>query len=231
MFGRDPFISQLYDANQNPIVTFFFASLDQSRYKQTRMDGFIIDKTTTETTMKRSRLMCTWLAGLLLFAGCGSDDENTLTEPDNQTGQNTPSQETPAPDTTPKTPETPETPVQAPDHTADWLGPLSPEEALEYMKNTYDQGLVIVDVTPPEFKLESGFTGSLFIPYTELDTRFDEIPAEKPVILHCVRGRASAKAYPILEEHRKDIPVLSYIAGEPLFEEFNTWLSEQSQSD
>ena len=114
------------------------------------------------------------------------------------------------------------------DHTDDWLGPMTPADALEYMKTTYHQGLVIVDVPPPEYKLETGFTGSIYIPYTEIETRSDEIPTNKPVILHCVRGKSSAKAYPILEEKRKDIPVLSYIAGEPLIEEFNTWLQPQA---
>ncbi len=114
------------------------------------------------------------------------------------------------------------------DHTDDWIGPLTPEDALEYMKETYHQGLLIVDVTPPEYKLEKGFTGSIYIPYTELETRSDEIPPNKPVILHCVRGKSSAKAYPILKEKRKDIPVLSYIAGEPFIEEFNTWLAQSA---
>ena len=112
------------------------------------------------------------------------------------------------------------------DHTGNWIGPMTPEDALEYMKATYHKGLLIVDVTPPEYKLERGFTGSIYIPYTELETRLDEILPDKPVILHCVRGKASAKAYPILEEKRKDIPVLSYIAGEPLIDEFNTWLAQ-----
>ena len=112
------------------------------------------------------------------------------------------------------------------DHTDDWLGPMPPEDALEYMKATYHQGLLIVDVTPPEYKLENGFTGSIYIPYTELETRSDEIPSDNPVILHCVRGKSSAIAYQLLEEKRKDIPVLSYIAGEPLIEEFNTWFAQ-----
>ena len=97
------------------------------------------------------------------------------------------------------------------------------------MKATYDQGLVIIDVTPEEFKQDKAFTGSLYIPYTDFETRASEIPADKPVIIHCVRGRASAKAYPILEEMRKDILVLSYIAGEPLFDEFNTWLESRGE--
>ena len=61
------------------------------------------------------------------------------------------------------------------DHTGDWLGPLTLEDALEYMKTTYPQGLVIVDVTPIEYKLETGFTGSICIPYIEFENRSDEI--------------------------------------------------------
>ena len=112
------------------------------------------------------------------------------------------------------------------DHTENWIGPMPPEDALEYMKANYHQGLLIVDVTPPEFKLENGFTGSIYIPYTELDNRLNEIPSDKPVILHCVRGKSSVIAYQLLEEKRKDIPVLSYIAGEPLIDKFNTWLAQ-----
>ena len=166
-------------------------------------------------------------------AGCGSDDLSD-TAPTAQNPINIPnsSTENPMPsgssgnDVTPgnnddQDPSAQNTEI---DHTDDWIGPMTPEDALEYMKSTYHQGLVIVDVTLPEYKLETGFTGSISIPYTELETRSDEIPPNKPVILHCVRGKASAKAYPILEEKRKDIPVLSYIAGEPLIEDFNTWV-------
>lgn len=101
------------------------------------------------------------------------------------------------------------------------LGGQTPEDALEYMKST--PNLVIVQVTPEEYKLEVGFIGALYIPYTELETRYDEIPSDVPVILHCRRGKASVPAYEILCEKRPDIPELSYIAGEPLVEEYNAW--------
>ena len=174
-----------------------------------------------------------------LVAGCGSDDlsdtsptaQNTESRnniPDSSTENPMPSgsseKEVPPGNNDDQGTSAENTEI---DHTDDWIGPMSPEDALEYMKSTYHQGLVIVDVTPLEHKLETGFTGSISIPYTELDTRSDEIPPEKPVILHCVRGNSSAKAYPILEETRKDIPVLSYIAGEPLIEDFNTWVQSQ----
>lgn len=174
----------------------------------------------------------------LFAAGCGSDDQsdvspasqnsenhidgqNSATENQNQVGN---SDNNPSTDNDDK--QNPVNQKTEIDHTDNWIGPMTPEDALEYMKATYPQGLLIVDVTPPEYKLERGFTGSIYIPYTELETRSDEIPPNKPVILHCVRGKASAKAYPILEEKRKDIPVLSYIAGEPLIDEFNTWLAQ-----
>ena len=176
----------------------------------------------------------------LFWAGCGSDDQsdasstsqnsenhiddqNSTTDNQTQVGN---SDNNPNTDNDDK--QNPANQKTEIDHTDDWIGPLTPENALEYMKSTYHQGLFIVDVTPPEYKLESGFTGSIYIPYTELETRLDEIPSDKPVILHCVRGKSSAIAYQLLEEKRKDIPVLSYIAGEPFIEEFNTWLSQST---
>ena len=41
------------------------------------------------------------------------------------------------------------------------LGAMSPEDALEYMKNT--QNLVIVEVNAPEWKLSNGITGAMYI--------------------------------------------------------------------
>ena len=46
------------------------------------------------------------------------------------------------------------------------MGAISPEDALTYMKNTPD--LVIVEVNAPEWKLSTGFTGAMYIPYTEM---------------------------------------------------------------
>ena len=101
------------------------------------------------------------------------------------------------------------------------LGGQTPEDALVYMENT--PNLAIVQVTPEENKLEVGFIGAMYIPYTELETRYDEIPHGVPVIIHCRRGKASVPAYETLCEKRPDIPELSYIAGEPLVEEYNAW--------
>lgn len=105
------------------------------------------------------------------------------------------------------------------------LGGQTPEDALEYMKNTPD--LVIVEVNAPEWKLSTGFTGAMYIPYTEMAERYDEIPEGRPVLLHCGGGIVSVDAYEILQEKRPDIPELSYIAGAPPVRAYNEWLANQ----
>lgn len=103
------------------------------------------------------------------------------------------------------------------------LGALTPQEALEYMKKTKD--LVIVETREPQW-ISGGFTGSIKIPHTEMARRYNEIPKDRPVILHCGGGVVVPGAYRTLIENRPDIPQLSYIAGRPMFDEYNRWLQE-----
>jgi len=105
------------------------------------------------------------------------------------------------------------------------LGGMKPADALAYMKTKKD--LVIVEVNAPEWKISHGFTGALWIPYTEMDKRCNEIPAGRPVMLHCGGGIVSVDAYKILIEKRPDIPELAYIAGAPPISEYNSWLAAQ----
>ena len=105
------------------------------------------------------------------------------------------------------------------------LGGQTPEDALEYMKNT--PNLVIVEVNAPEWKLRNGITGAMYIPYTEMAERYGEIPEGCPVLLHCGGGIVSVDAYEILQEKRPDIPELSYIAGAPPVKAYNEWLAAQ----
>jgi rhodanese-related sulfurtransferase len=115
------------------------------------------------------------------------------------------------------------------DNTANWLGGLEPEAALNYMKEHYDEGLVIVEVNTDYWKLEKGFTGAMHIPHDQMAERYDEIPSGVPVILHCGAGVVSVPAYETLMEKRKDIPQLSYIAGHLPVDEFNKWLEERAR--
>lgn len=125
----------------------------------------------------------------------------------------------------------PAAPAGTIDNTANWLGGLKPEDALQYMKDNYDKGLVIVEVNTDYWKLQNGFTHAMHIPHDEMETRFNEIPADVPVILHCGGGVVSVPAYEILMENRKDIPQLSYIAGRPIVSEFNEWLANKEGND
>ncbi|QQO07622.1 rhodanese-like domain-containing protein [Breznakiella homolactica] len=103
------------------------------------------------------------------------------------------------------------------------LGGQSPADALEYMKNT--PNLVIVEVNNPEWKMGTGFTGSIHIPYTEMAERHTEIPQDRPVLLYCGGGIVSVEAYGILREKRPDIPELSYVSSRPLVSLYNEWLA------
>jgi len=106
------------------------------------------------------------------------------------------------------------------------LGGLSAKEALEYMKKT--KNLVIIDVREPEWLGSTWFTGALLIPHTQMPTRYTEIPANQPVILNCGAGVNAPKAYQVLKDKRPDIPQLSYIAGSPLFREYNEWVKQNN---
>ena len=101
-----------------------------------------------------------------------------------------------------------------------WLGGMSPEDALEYMKTTPD--LVIIDVREPQY-INQSFKGEMQIPWTKMAERCDEIPAGKNVLLHCGLGMVVPNAYRTLQEKRPDLKSVAYIAGAPLFKEYNEW--------
>jgi rhodanese-related sulfurtransferase len=69
----------------------------------------------------------------------------------------------------------------------------------------------------------------MWIPHDEMNERYDEIPKDCPVIIHCGAGIVSVDAYKILQEKRKDIPELSYIAGAPSIEQYNNWYKENNE--
>lgn len=116
-------------------------------------------------------------------------------------------------------------PVQADTVRSD-LGGLSPEEALEYMKKT--PNLYIIDVREPEwYEGFTQFTGNHHIPVSQLGKRYKEIPSDRPVLINCGAGVMAPKAYKILKDKKADIKQLSYIAGTPLFEEYNTWVKHR----
>lgn len=96
-------------------------------------------------------------------------------------------------------------------------GAMDPETALNYMLATED--LVIVDTREMRY-IDKSFVGALNIPWNEMAERYQEIPTDRPVLLHCGLGWVAPKAYAVL--HQK-VPALKlhYIDGAPRFDEYN----------
>ena len=108
------------------------------------------------------------------------------------------------------------------------LGGLAPEEALEYMKGKAND-LILIDVAPRRWFERETFNGAIHVPAEEMsgaehEKIFMDLPADKPVLLYCRMGRAVPKMYETLKILRPDIIEISYIAGAPMFKEYNDWL-------
>lgn len=118
--------------------------------------------------------------------------------------------------------------------TPQFLGAMSPQQALAYMKTT--ENLIIVDVASRNNFERKHFVGAINIPIENLNSQEERelylgIPAGRPVILHCRLGMIVPGAYRSLKELRSDIPAISYIDGAPLFDEYNSWKNEQEHKN
>lgn len=173
--------------------------------------------------MKYSTIVALALSALMLFTGCGSSPKNQE-KPKNGKPAAT-EQAKPAP--TEKSAETKAaTPSQGAAKEQKALGALKPEQALEYMKTTKD--LVIVDVAPRRAWEKGHFIGAIHIPIEDIskeeeDKRYKELPAGKPVLIHCRRSIFAPGAYKRVMELRPDIPEIAWIDGMPLFKPYNEW--------
>lgn len=106
------------------------------------------------------------------------------------------------------------------------LGGMDPAQALEYMKTT--KNLVIVDVATRRWFATKHFAGAVNIPIENISSDeaaelYRNLPAGRPVLLHCRLGMVVPGAYQTLKALRPDIPEVAYIAGKPLFDEYNAW--------
>lgn len=106
------------------------------------------------------------------------------------------------------------------------LGGMEPAQALEYMKAT--KNLVIVDVAASRWFATKHFAGAVNIPIENISSDeaaelYRNLPARRPVLLHCRLGMVVPGAYQTLKALRPDIPEVAYIAGRPLFDEYNAW--------
>ncbi len=109
------------------------------------------------------------------------------------------------------------------------LGELSPEKALDYMRNT--PNILIVDAATRRWYQNKTFTGAVNIPVEELSDQelteaIKKLPAGRPVIVHCRLGMVAPQVYNRIKELRSDIPSICWLNGKPPFDEYNDWVQK-----
>ena len=75
---------------------------------------------------------------------------------------------------------------------------ITPDEFRQNLADGWDG--ILVDVRTPEEFEQRAIDGSYFIPLQELPTRFNELPKDKPLVIHCKIGGRSARACLFLAE-------------------------------
>ncbi len=91
-------------------------------------------------------------------------------------------------------------------------GSISPEEASHLLQDAKGS-LVILDVrTPSEF--QSGHAGdALNIPLSDLPSRINEIPRDRPILILCRSGNRASRAFAILRNAGYSEDNLWYLSG------------------
>ena len=73
------------------------------------------------------------------------------------------------------------------------------------------EGALLLDVRAPNERFDKRIKGSLAIPLTQLQARVDEVPRDRPVIVHCAGGYRSSIAASVLA--RAGVRDVSELAG------------------
>jgi rhodanese-related sulfurtransferase len=94
-------------------------------------------------------------------------------------------------------------------------GPVTPEQGKAMVQEKKD--LVILDVRNPSEYVVVHYPNALNIPVNELEKRISEVPAGKPVLVHCALGKRAKRGYDLLKEKRPDIKELYVIDGQVIF--------------
>lgn len=70
----------------------------------------------------------------------------------------------------------------------------------EFKKLLDDPTVVILDVRNDAERATGHFNGSLHIPFEQVAMRYNEIPKDKTVVIHCATGIRSGSAYETLKD-------------------------------
>ena len=94
-------------------------------------------------------------------------------------------------------------------------GAVTPEQGKTMIQQNKD--MFILDVRNPNEYVVVHYPGALNISVNELEQRLSEVPAGKPVLIHCAKGRRAERGYEILKEKRPEIKELYFIKGDTIF--------------
>ena len=78
--------------------------------------------------------------------------------------------------------------------------PLKPLPLAGFTRALADKSATILDVRHTGEYAKAHFEGAINLPLTELDSRFAELPKDKPIIIYCHSGARSAFAVRMLQE-------------------------------
>ena len=78
--------------------------------------------------------------------------------------------------------------------------PLQPLPLAEFTRAVADQSATILDVRSAAEFAQAHISGAINLPVTELDSRFAELPKDKPIIIYCHSGRRAGFASWLLQE-------------------------------
>lgn len=107
-----------------------------------------------------------------------------------------------------------------------YLDGLTPEAALEYMKNNPD--IYIIDVREDQwYNGATQFTGNHHIPSSQITKKLKTIPSNRPIIINCGLGWVAPDAYRKIKESGIAVKQIGYIDGTPLFRQYNDWKKKQ----
>lgn len=88
---------------------------------------------------------------------------------------------------------------------------MSPKAALEYRAATPE--LLVIDVRTPGEYAQGHLEGSVNIPVEELEGRLAEVPADRPVLLHCRTGIRAERAYNLIKEKKPEVTNMLMVRG------------------
>lgn len=88
---------------------------------------------------------------------------------------------------------------------------MAPKAALEYRAATPD--LIVLDVRTPGEYAQGHLEGSMNIPVEELEGRLAEVPADRPLLIHCRTGIRAERAYNIIKEKKPEVTTMHIVRG------------------